>query len=116
MCDYVLREEKIDIAEIMPGEWGPTTQRIYCKRKSTFWVQSLLSTHNMHACPHHLARIVREIDSLAAEYDIAAPESTPGGTDKRYRKFGTHPDDDGRRMTDRDANYARVTVKPHRFN
>ena len=83
----------------------------YCQRASQFWVQSLLSTHNMHACPHHLARIVREVEKEARLFDLNHKDSRPDGTDKRFRKYGTHPDDDGRRLTGEEANYARVTVK-----
>ena len=108
MCDYS-NDYTYPAVKDMPK----TTERVYCKRAPQFWVQSLLSAHNMHACAHHLARIVREIDDEAKKFDIGHLSSRAGQTDKRYRRFGTHPDDDGRRMTNRDSNYARVTVKPY---
>ena len=96
MCDYRFPNK--------PGSTIP----YFCQRAPQFWVQSLLSTHNSHACPHHLARIVREVEEAARPFDIMAPPGTPE-PDIRYALSGAL----GvvKRMTPKDANGARVTVK-----
>ena len=107
MCDYVIRQEPIAAAEIMPAGTGTLTHNVYCQRASQFWVQSLTSTHNMHACPHHLARIVREIEKCAREYDILSPDYL--GTENLHPAYVRV----GQSTTRRVANYARVTVKTY---
>jgi hypothetical protein len=80
----------------------------FCTRTPHFWVQSTLSTHNMHSCPHHLARIVREVESAAKTFDLLKNMQT--APDVRYRR-DDHPGTSTHRMTTRSANYAYVTVK-----
>lgn len=107
MCDYVMRQETIDYAEYMPAGTGTGTHNVYCERAPQFWVQSLLSTHNSHACPHHLARIVREIEEAARQFDITTVDRKPDARysrDSQMLKVG---------MTKEQSNYARVTVKPY---
>ena len=106
MCDYVVRQEPIDMAEYMPAGSGKQMHNVYCSRTPQFWVQSLLSQHNSHVCSHHLARTVRDIEKEARKYDLmVVGEEEP---DPRYsRGYG------GKRMTREQANYARVTVKPY---
>lgn len=79
----------------------------FCKRASRFWVQSLLSTHNQHCCPQHLPRIVNEIDQAARGHEITSPD--------RLGEVNPHYVRDGKafRITSRESNYARVTVKPY---
>jgi hypothetical protein len=110
MCDYVIRQETIDYAEYMPAGSGQGTHNVYCQRAPQFWVQSTISQHNSHACSHHLARIVREIEEAARPFDVLAPIGTPE-PDVRYALSGAL----GviKRMTPSSANYARVTVKPY---
>ena len=90
---------------IMCGYRFPKSGK-FCERRNAFWVQSLLSTHNQHACPHHLARIVAEVEDMAYRHDITNPQ----------RDDRPHPayvrDGKPARLTSPDANYARVTVKP----
>lgn len=110
MCDYVMRQETIDYAEYMPAGSGTGTHNVYCERAAQFWVQSLLSAHNMHACPHHLPRIVREVEEEARKFDLCA--SNTEGPDMRYARTefdGTVSS----RVTRESSNYARVTVKPY---
>lgn len=89
----------------MCGYQFPKTDK-FCDRASAFWVQSLLSTHNMHSCPQHLARIVREIEARAWEHDITNPNRIEDPHPAYVR--------DGKRvmLTMPKSNYARVTVKP----
>lgn len=110
MCDYILRQEPIDMAEYMPAGSGKAPHNVYCQRASQFWVQSTISAHNSHACAHHLARIVREIEEAARPFDIMAPPNTPE-PDYRYatRTKGPH----FKMITPADANGARVTVKTY---
>lgn len=99
MCDYLH-------TIILDGE----PIRRACQRASAFWVQSLLSTHNSHACAHHLPRIVREIEKCAAQFDILKPGTrTP---DMRYARTDRKDGQSGR-ITREESNYARVTVKPY---
>lgn len=114
MCDHILRTESVDLAEIMPGSWGPTTYNVYCQRASQFWVQSLLSTHNSHACAHHLARIVRDIEAEAKKFDLCAvnPPNTEG-PDMRYARTEGPEGKLSSRVTRESSNWARVTVKPY---
>ena len=57
MCDYKFT--------------NPTTTRgLYCERNSTFWVQSTISAHNVHACTAHLARLVRLVEEKARPFQI----------------------------------------------
>lgn len=82
----------------------------YCQRAPQFWVQSLLSTHNSHACAHHLARIVREIEAEACKFDLCATGKE--APDLRY----VRRERDGKvssRVTREHSNWARVTVKPY---
>jgi hypothetical protein len=118
MCDYSTPVQ-IDLAEIMPGSSGPTTHNEYCKRASQFWVQSLTSTHNMHACAHHLVRIVREIEKCAQQYDVLHPDFIGDARNPLYIRPPRKITANGKSWTaseslTRDsANYARVTVKPY---
>lgn len=98
MCDYVYTRKT-------PDQGITRVTESYCKRASQFWVQSTISTHNAHACPHHLARIVREIEEATRPFDILAPGITPE-PDIRYAVEGKL-----KRMTPHQANGARVTVK-----
>lgn len=110
MCDYVIRQESIDMAEYMPAGSGQTMHNVYCQRAPRFWVQSTISAHNSHACAHHLARIVREIEQAARPFDIYAPGNTPE-PDIRYalsNSLGVV-----KRIPPSDANCALVTVKPY---
>jgi hypothetical protein len=104
MCDY---------QTLIPTTDGSPVKTRYCQRAAQFWVQSLMSTHNMLACTHHLARIIRHVEAEAAKYDIMRSQDTaaeyPDGGDSRYTK----PDGRRLRMTKEDSNYARVTVKPY---
>lgn len=106
MCDYS-RAVEIDSAEIMPAGTGKLTHNVYCQRASQFWVQSLTSHHNMHACAQHLARIVREVEKGAKKYDILDPA--------HIGEEGYHPHyvRSEQRMTRKEGNYAHVTVKPY---
>lgn len=108
MCDYRYPTPKVTAADGI-GNLA-TTQWTYCQRTSQFWIQSTISQHNMHACAHHLARIVRTVEEAARPFDIMAPIGTPE-PDLRYALSGTL----GviKRMTPSNANGARVTVKPY---
>lgn len=101
MCDYVYTRKT-------PDQGITRVTESYCKRASQFWVQSTISTHNAHACPHHLARIVREIEEAARPFDILAPGITPE-PDERYAL--TDGKSGPKRITPYAANGARVTVK-----
>lgn len=105
MCDYRYPDPKITAADGV-GTLA-TTQWKYCQRAPQFWVQSTISSHNMHACPHHLARIVRWVEEAARPFDIMCPPDTPE-PDGRYAVEGKL-----KRMTPHQANSARVTVKPY---
>lgn len=118
MCDYVVRTETLPMAEIMPAGTGNTEHRIYCQRPGTFWVQSLVSTHSLTACPSHLARIVREVEKAAREYDILHPNYIGQENVKEYyvrpaRKVtaGGKEWTVSESVTRGSSNYARVTVK-----
>ena len=114
MCDYST-PRKVPAAEFMPAGTGTLTHNEYCQRASQFWVQSTISSHNMHACPHHLARIVREVEEMARPFDIMCPPGTPE-PDMRYAQYGYgdgQTEHKVKRMTPKDANGARVTVKPY---
>jgi hypothetical protein len=101
MCDYRFPN--------VPADLGPSYG--YCDRPSAFWVQSLLSTHNSHACPQHLARIVREIEKEAAKYNILRTENTEG-PDMRFLRVDSRTGQ-SQRITREESNYALVTVKTY---
>jgi hypothetical protein len=101
MCDYRYPDKSITVIN------GNVAYK-FCERASTFWVQSLTSTHNMLTCSHHLARIVREIDHAAAQFDISTIERKPDMRYARRSQSGAHM-----KMTNETTNYARVTVKPY---
>jgi hypothetical protein len=87
----------------------------FCSRSSAFWVQSTISTHNMHSCPHHLARIVREIEEAASPFRIGYIGEREA--DMRYAKT-KHMDKGAaihveRMFPPNAANGAIVTVKPY---
>lgn len=99
MCDY-----------IYPGT-GETT--VYCPRTSQFWVQATVTTHNANACPHHLARIVREIEEASKLAIIQLQkdgEDVPRSWFRWVKKDGQlYP-----RLFPAEAhNWAYITVKPY---
>ena len=106
MCEY-----STDYTYPAVKDMPETTERVYCKRASQFWVQSTISSHNMHACAHHLARIVRSIEEAARPFDILCPPGTPE-PDMRYARRD-RVDGQIKRVTHGAANGARVTVKPY---
>lgn len=114
MCDYVIRNETMDMAEIMPGGSGPVIHNAYCPRPSAFWVQSVMSTHNMHCCAQHLARIVREIETISRTYDLLDSNNNGNpGPDMRFLRKDSRTGNTNR-ITREESNYAHVTVKPVR--
>lgn len=84
-----------------------------CKRPTTFWVQSLLSTHNALTCSNHLTRTIREIEREAQKYDVMRRQDT-ADPDPRYSRDGYRTEGKSTLLvTKQESNYARVTVKPY---
>lgn len=111
MCDY---------QRLIATPDGSPVQTDYCNRAPAFWVQSLTSTHNMHACAQHLVRIVRSIEEAAEQYDVCHPnyigkENVQPCYVRPVRMITVNGKSRAvsESVARESANYARVTVKPH---
>lgn len=103
MCDYNSITGTTD---------GSPVQSHFCPRQSMFWVQATVTTHNMHACTHHLARIVRDVESTskAAIQRQKDGEKVPSSYFQWIVKDGKrYP----RLFPREEHNWAYVTVKPY---
>lgn len=104
MCDYHFTSK-------MTEPDGSPTVTDYCQRAAQFWVQATVTTHNMHACTHHLARTVRDVED-ASKRAIQAQkdgEEVPRSYFRWVKKDGKlYP----RLFSNESHNWAYVTVKP----
>lgn len=109
MCDYLYPTPNDQRPH--PHQVGITIPN-YCQRASQFWVQATVTTHNMHACTHHLPRIVRDVEDASKRAIQAQKDGkeVPRSYFRWVKKDGTlYP----RLFTNESHNWSYVTVKPY---